>query len=85
MPPPQRLREPGGGIRHELRPRDATGHDRYEVVRHDFRLNEDAYRKDLREFDGGLSEADVSWPRLTHESNTRGSHPTREPLGSAQK
>ena len=49
---------------------EATGHDSYEMVRHYFRLNEDAYRQDFKKFDSGLSGVDVSGPLLTHESNT---------------
>ncbi len=59
---------------------EATGHDSYERVRHYFRLNEDAYRQDFRKFDSGLSGVDVSWPPLTHERYTQGTHSTQEPL-----
>ena len=49
---------------------EATGHDSYEMVRHYFRLNEDAYRRDFKKLDGGLTGVDVSCRRLTHQSNT---------------
>ena len=53
---------------------EATGHDSYEMVRHYFQLNEDAYRKDFKKFNGGLAGVDLNGRDLTRQSNTLGTH-----------
>ena len=53
---------------------EATGHDSYAMVRHYFRLNEDAYRQDFKKFNSGLAGIDLSNGGATQQSNTLGTH-----------
>jgi integrase len=61
---------------------EATGHDSYEMVRHYFRLNEDAYRQDFKKFNSGLAGIDPNGRGVTQESNTLGTHSTGRPLSN---
>ncbi len=58
----------------------AIGHDSFALVRHYFRLNDDAYREDFKKSPSGLTGVDLSGRGLTQERNTLGTHRKTNPV-----
>ena len=59
---------------------EATGHDSYEMVRHYFRLNVEAYRHDFKKLAEGVTGIDLSSRGLTRQSNTLGTQSKKKSL-----
>ncbi len=59
---------------------EATGHDSFAMVQHYFRLNDDAYAKDFKKYDSGLTGVDLGSPGLTRQKNTQRTQCKTKPL-----